>query len=264
MSPSEKDLPGALGDDCMVSSIPETKGADILIYSDAGLMGLQRKAIPHDFLDSFTDGRLARALALMKQRCAFQRVVGEGKFRYYPDKTVDLGRYKGGKRIPTRFTKSHVKGMINDIELVHGVLIDWTEGVEDTVLYLRCMRKFLDDKTHVGLYRRPKAQGLWNVPTGKDIELWILQSFPGIGPTTADKIIKFFGGVVPMRWACSVDDLCMVPGISRSKAEELWKYLPSEQPKIQVELAKSKKVVAECSGRRTPVEFESLRSRLRR
>lgn len=264
VSTTEKDLPDALGNDCMVSPIPETRGADVLIYSEAGLMGLQRKAVPNDFLGSFTDGRLARALALMKEKCAFQRVIGEGKFNYYPDRTVDLGRYKGGKRILTRFTESRVLSIINDIELVHGVQVDWTKDIEQTVLYLRCMRKFLDDKTHIGLFRRPKAQGLWNVPTGKDIELWVLQSFPGIGPSSADKIIKFFGGVVPMRWACTVDELSMVPGISKSKAEELWKYLPEGEIKVDLTQAKSKKAVEDHFAQAThSLEFDALRSRLR-
>ena len=117
--------------------------------------------------------------------------------------------------------------MINDLQLVHGVIIDWTEDLPDTVLYLKSMRSFLTAEKHTGLFTRPNVKGLWNVPTSKDVELWILQSFPGIGPTTADAIIQYFNGEVPLKWTCTFEELCRVKNVTRSKARELWNYLPS-------------------------------------
>ncbi len=214
----------------MVSSIPESKGADILLYTESGLAGIQRKEVPSDFISSFTNGRMVRTLALMKEGCVFTRILCEGHFKYYPDTSVDMGRYKGGKPIKARFNKKHVKGMINDIQLVHGVIVDWSDDLADTVLYLRSLRGFLATSKHMGLYTRPNAKGLWNVPTSKDVELWILQSFPGIGPVTADAIIQHFGGEVPLKWTCTFEELCRVQNITRSKAVELWKYLPTSAP----------------------------------
>jgi ERCC4-type nuclease len=228
LSTTETDLAKKLGDDAMLSTIPETKGADILLYTDRGLVGWQRKSIPYDFLSSFTDGRLARAIPLLKERCLFQRIIGEGEFKYYPDTTVNMGRYKGGFPIKTRFNKKHIKGMINDIEFVHGIMIDWTEDLDDTVDYLKSARTFLANPTHMGLFRRPSAKGAWIVPSSKDIYLWVLQSFPGIGPSTADAIVQAFGGNVPMRWTCTASELASVPRISLSKAQELIGYLPSD------------------------------------
>ena len=267
LSPTETKLAKALGEEAMVSPIPELKGADILIYSESGLVGVQRKEVPHDFIASFTDGRMARAIALLKQNCTFQRVVGEKRFRYYPDTTVDMGRYRGGKPIKTGFTKKHVKGMVNDIEFVHGVMVDWTDDLEDTVLYLRSMRSFLAGKTHTGLYSRPSAKGLWNIPTSKDIELWLLQSFPGIGPATADAIIQHFGGEVPLKWTCTFEELCKVKNVTVSKARELWEYLPSSPP-----LPAPRKPEGTFINRMTDYEklgriqdeFNGLRSKLRR
>ena len=43
LSPSEVALKKALGSDALVSSIPEEKGADILLFSKMGSMGMQRK-----------------------------------------------------------------------------------------------------------------------------------------------------------------------------------------------------------------------------
>jgi len=256
-----------LADDAMVSTIPELKGADILLYSTAGLIGWQRKEIPTDFIGSMTDGRMARSIALMKSCCAFQRIIGEGKFRYYPDKTIDMGRYKGGKPIKTRFSKKHVVGMINDIEFVHGIIIDWTENLSDTADYLRGVRSFLSTSTHTGLFRRPSAKGLWNVPTSKDIELWLLQSFPGIGPSTADAIIQHFGGEVPLKWACTFEELCKVKNVTRSKAVELWNYLPTSAPlpaDVSIRLATRSTTMEENFKLTYGVEFSNMRNKLRR
>lgn len=224
LSPSEVDLSKALGSEAVTSPLCEQKGADILIYTDSGLVGLQRKQVPNDFLDSFGDGRFARLLPLLTKHCAFYRVVCEGQFKYWPDGTVHLGMFKGGKRIPSRYTRRHVHGMINDLEFVWGIQIHWTDGIEDTVNYIHSVQQFMDAKKHTGLFTRPKAKGLWYVPTARDIELWILQSFPGVGVKTADAIIKHFG-CVPLKWSCSAHELAQVERVGVKKATELMSYL---------------------------------------
>ena len=169
LAPTETDLLKGLKDDAIVSSLPEEKGADVLLYTGSGLMGLQRKHVPSDFISSFTDGRMARELALLVQSCKFTRVIGEGRIRYWPDQTVDMGMLRGGKRVPSRFTRKHILGMVNDIELVRGVMVDWTEDINDTVLYIRSMYDFLSGKKHTGLFSRPSAKGDWYVPSAKDL-----------------------------------------------------------------------------------------------
>lgn len=227
LSPSEVKLAGLLEDDAITSPLPEEKGADVLLYTDSGLLGWQRKEIPHDFIVSVTDGRFARALPLLTKSCTFHRLINEGRFKYWPDQTVHLGTLRNGKRIPSRFTKRQIHGILNDLEFVWGVQIHWTDDIDDTVLYLKSVRDFMAAKKHVGLYTRPKVQGTWFVPTAKEIELWILQSFPGIGPSSADAIIQHFGGKIPLSWNCTFDELAQVPKVGRKKALELWKALPS-------------------------------------
>ena len=178
LSPSESSLAKKLGDTAIVSSLPEEKGADILIYSKHGLLGIQRKEVPSDFISSFTDGRMTRATSLMQDSCKFRRLVCEGKFKYWPDGTVHIGMAKGGKRIPTRFTRNHIHGMLNDIEFAKDIMIRWTDDIDDTVLYIKSLVRYLEAGKHLGLYTRPSAKGTWYVPTAKDIQLWVLQSFP--------------------------------------------------------------------------------------
>lgn len=255
LSPSDTGLAEKLGDDAINSSLPESKGADVLLYTESGLLGWQRKAVPNDFISSFTDGRFARLLPLLTKSCAFCRIVQEGEFKYWPDQTVHLGmRIEKGRRVrvQSRFTRNHIHGMLNDIEVVWGVPIRVTEDLDDTVRYLRSVRRFMEAKTHVGLYTRPKVKGRWYVPSADEVQLWILQGFGGIGPSTADKIIRHFGRI-PLRWTCSVEELAGVEGVTHKQAQELISVL-SAIPKHSIDKEAQVRDMLRAEG-----EFDSLR-----
>ncbi len=232
LSPSEVALAGKLKEEAITSSIPEQKGADILIYSKHGLLGMQRKEVPHDFLSSFTDGRMSRATSLLQQGCTFTRMICEGTFKYWPDGTVHLGMTKARKKIPTSYNHKHIHGMLNDIEFIKGIMIRWTNDIDDTVTYIRSVVNFLEAGKHFGLYTRPSAKGVWVVPKAKDIHLWVLQSFPGVGPAVADKIVERFGGI-PLQWTCTMEELMAVPRLSKERAAEMFNSLSGPSQPIQ-------------------------------
>ncbi len=266
-STTEGDLTDEFRDDAVMSTIPETKGADILLYTPHGVVGWQRKVLPGDFVTSFYDGRLARAIPLLKENCVFQRIIGEGKFNYYPDGTLDMGRLRGGKRVPTKFTENHILGMINDVQFVHDIKIDWTKDLKATVRYLRQTRTFLMETSHPGLFKRPNVKGVWVIPTSKDIELWLLQSFPGIGPAIAESIIQRFGGQVPLKWTCTFEELLNVDKVTPAKAKAMWESLPTSAPlpvDFDVKQTKRSTAMAENFQSVYGVEFDKLRAKLRK
>ena len=215
----EKGLLQLLGDDAIVSSIPEQKGADILIYSKAGLYGAQRKEIPHDFIASLSDGRLAKETSLLPKECDIYELKCEGRFRYWPN-----GRLAMDRKSPANYTRRQIRGILFNIKYIKGVPVEYTEDVEDTANYLRWMYDLLNKEKHFGLFTRPSVKGTWYVPTSKELQSWILQSWNGIGPATADAIIEHFGRV-PLRWTCTVDELARVKNISKQKALEMIKSL---------------------------------------
>lgn len=222
LSPSEVDLREELKDDAIVSPIPEEKGADVLHYSKLGLYGAQRKTLPHDFIASISDGRMARATSLLPKSCKFYELIGEGRFRYWPDGHLILP----GRKEPSRFTRRQIRGILFDIKYVKGIPVEYTEDVEDTANYLRWLADLLDKGKHLGLYTRPSVKGIWYVPTGEEIWSWILQSWPGVGPATAEAIIKYFG-TIPLKWSCTLDELQRVPRLGKPKARELYNVLAS-------------------------------------
>lgn len=222
-SPSEpKEIVEPL--EAIASPLCEDRGADYLLYTKQGLVGLQRKQVPHDFVSSFTDGRMARETSLLAEYCKFSWVICEGRFRFFPD-----GRLAVDRKEPSRFTRKQIYGMLFDIKLVKGIDILYTDDPEDTIGCIRALVDFMSREKHLGLYTRPSAKGAWYVPTTKDIDLWLLQSFEGVGPAVADSIISHFGGRVPLRWSCTLRDLIEVPKLRPKVAKALWDSLPHEE-----------------------------------
>jgi ERCC4-type nuclease len=221
------------------------KGADVLAYTKQGLLGVQRKSVPHDFLASISDGRMVRETSLLPKECKFPLLLLEGRFRYYPDGHLSVDRHT-----PSRYTRGQIRGMLFDIQYIKGVPYDYTENTGDTVSYIRSLVDFMNQGKHLGMFRRPHAEGSWYVPSSKDVQLWVLQSFQGVGPATADKILKHFGEI-PLKWTCTLEELCQVPTLTKNKAKEIYSYLP---PGVQ-NIAKSTEVVD---------EFNELRRRLKR
>lgn len=223
IAPTEVDLLKELGELAIVSSEPEKHGADVLIYTNQGILGIQRKKMPGDFISSINDGRIAREAPLLKQTCKFQLFLCEEPLKCYPDGTIMMAANFPGMKF---YTKARVRGAIFDIRYIMGIDVDVTDNVQDTAKYIKEIIGFFEDKKHYGLYVRPSAPSEWIRPTAKDIDLWLLQSFDGIGPTIADNIIEFFHGVIPIAWTCTLDDLKRVPKLSNKKAEQIYNMLP--------------------------------------
>ena len=220
VSPTDDDLAVILGSDAIISTMPEEKGADVLIYSKQGLIGIQRKAVPHDFISSITDGRMTRLTSLLAKSCTFRILICEGRFRYFPDGHLALHDRKA-----SRFTRAQVRGMLFDIKYVKGVDYDFTEDIEDTARYIKTLAGFMSREKHLGLFVRPCAKGTWHTPSARDIDLWLLQSFPGVGVTTAERIVEACGGKVPLKWSCTYETLLRVPGLGKKKAAKIWSQL---------------------------------------
>jgi len=241
ISPSEVKLAEKLKDSAIVSPLPEEKGADILTYTKQGLLGIQLKEIPNDFLSSITDGRLARETSLLPKSCKFSLLLLRGRFKYWPDGRVAIGRKE-----PSRFTKAQVLGMLFDVRYVKDVEYDYVEDMDDVVFYLKALTNWLNSGKHFGLFTRPGGQkGTWIIPTAKETHSWVLQGFNGIGPALADSIIGHFGQI-PLTWTCSLEELMKVPRLSGKRARILWESLSGTSAPISGELD----------------EFEGLRRKL--
>lgn len=193
--------------------LPEEHGADYLFSGKPGLVGIQRKTVP-DLLRSLEDGRLAREVALLK-RLPVGVLLVEGWPPVAPD---------GRLLLPgNRYTRAQLRNLLRSV-WSEGLLVEHTEGIDDTAAAVLEMRDYYRKEVHRSLAVRPKPKTDWGSRTDRDWAIHILQGFPGVGPVLAEAIYDRFGEV-PLRWTCSRKELQEVDGIGKIRADVLWKTL---------------------------------------
>jgi ERCC4-type nuclease len=222
VSPTDRDMLALLGDMAISSLIPESYGADIGIYTNQGLFGIQRKRFPEDFISSMNDGRISRETSLLANGCKFRMLIIEGQPKYYQDGNLVMPR-----TMPGHYTRKRIRGTILNIKYVKGIDVDYTESLQDTADYIKEIVEFFTDTKHLGLYTRPSAPADWLRPSSNETLLWVMQGFEGIGPQLAENIIKYFGEI-PIKWTCTLDDLKKVPRLSDKVAEKIYSQLGSK------------------------------------
>lgn len=221
----------------ITSSLPEERGSDIVLRTDNAWFYFNRKQIPHDFLASVSDGRMTRSTSQMQELEGIKRFITEGEWSYWPDGTVYMIGTKG-RPMRTQWRYEHVEGIELDIEYIKGLPIVRTKTVEETFGYLMRLARWAVKNKHLGLYTRPSVKGLYYSPTEEELYLWILQSWKGIGVNLAERILKHFGGKIPLAWTCTPEELAKVYGLSLKTAKGLVDSL-SDPTSLKSESAKA-------------------------
>lgn len=217
VSPAEpKSIKLLMRDKGIVDGLPEKYGADFLFAAQGEWVAVQRKTMD-DFLASLEDGRLAQEIPLLRQ-AAFAVVLLEG----WPQFTTDgylLDKFR------KHYTREQIRNALRSLYWAHGLGVERTESPEDTVAAVLELRRWLSKSEHRSLLTRPKhLVGTWGIKTSREWGIWVLQGFPGIGPTLAAAIFDHFGEV-PLVWATTLQELMEIPGIGKKRAVELWKAL---------------------------------------
>lgn len=211
VSPTEPPALKALGRPTM---LPENFGADVLFPSRLGLVGIQRKEFPGDFLGSVHDGRLTEQRAKL-QRCSVRLLVLEGKGKWTTD---------GELIVPfgPEWSASQHRRYLWSVQL-DGIWVSHTANLAETCELVEDMVAWADKSSH-GAGGRPKPKGQWGSPSDKDWGRHLLTSFDGVGPEMADRIFDHFGEV-PMAWTCTPDELAEVHGVGPKRVAKMMRGL---------------------------------------
>ena len=223
-APTEQDILKRLGDKGISSSLPEKYGADFLVLSPKGKCGLQRKHFPEDFFASLKDGRTAREVALMAQ-LDWRVWVIEGK-GYYDTQGHLISEGN------SRWTKSAVRNLAKSFWTQHGIMVEYTDDIDDTISVVQEWELYLKKDKHKSLLTRQKSGRLYDEWGKVDKEGWakfFLQGFPSIGVTVAESIIGYSleknGKVVPLSWDISEEEFTQIPLIGKKRARALTELL---------------------------------------
>lgn len=216
ISPSE---PTELREALEATSSPlcEEKGADILAPTGKGLLGIQRKEVPSDFLASLEDGRLARELPPLARCVDFSILLLEGNFIYDAD-----GRLRVGGR-PTRYNRLGLKRLLRSAFYSYGIYVEHSGGLSETPTVVNELIDYFSHD-HTSLFTRPKLQGLWGKPTPNEQICYFYQGVPGVGVVLAQSLAKIFPKPTDLVTA-SLDDLKAVPQVGKQRATRIYKFL---------------------------------------
>lgn len=187
-----------------------------MMETELGLIGVQRKEFPNDFLASIHDGRLNMQVAQMAQ-LDMAVLLLEGKQHWTTD--GKLIRDRGGKR--NGWSRSQHRNYLASVQM-RGIHIQHSDSLIDTCAYLCDLQLWGNKGEHSSLRGRGAAQGdSWGRVTNRDYALYVIQGLPGIGPKQAAAILDTVG--FPFGLRVTVEKLMTVPGIGKGRAEKIAK-----------------------------------------
>lgn len=220
VSPTEPPELHALG---TLTMLPEEYGADIMWESRLGLVGVQRKVFPEDFLASVHDNRLNFQLQQMKQLDVAILLL-EGPVQWTTE-----GLLYG--RAPRRKVYSKHRDYAWDRVQLHnylasvqmrGVQVHHTDSLRHTIECVNGLRVWTDKREHSSLDSRGAAKSaVWYDLSNPEFFTWFYQALlpSGIGPKTAAALYERLG--VILRLTVGLEELESVPGIGKLTAAKI-------------------------------------------
>jgi DNA excision repair protein ERCC-4 len=203
----------------VLSTTPETHGADVAWEVEGGLVGVQRKTL--DDLDaSLRDGRLAREVTALRF-LSIAVLLLEGRLRYGPS-----GRLLSARSMLDR---AQLRGLLWSAQQ-RGIWVVHTDDVADSVRTIRGLAAWVEKVRHASLDVRARA------PAGSTHRDWgvrLLQCFPAVGPLLAGAVWDHFGGV-PLQWSCTPEELAAVRGIGGVRSRALLGVFERREPGEEV------------------------------
>ncbi len=226
ISPTEPPALRAIG---TVSSVVEKKGCDILIVLPELRVGIQRKTWI-DLVISLDDGRLANSIPKMDM--AVRIIILEGKPLFGKDgRMVVRSNSRSARRgwVSLRHTRESLAGVCFSLRYNSGIDVIRTENLSDTIMVVQRLGKYLakskhrgisGDRSHSSAIRSPWGGGLDAAQRKWAAQVNFLQAL-GIGRQTAENLLTYCGGKVPLQWKIGKEELLGVPLIGHSTADKL-------------------------------------------
>jgi len=200
-----------------VSWKPEKKGCDFLVMGKKRVIGVQRKKFPEDLLASLGDNRLYTQVRQM-EGLSEKMLIVEGYGRWTNDGELIGSDYM-------KMTVGQLYSLFFTLMFEEGIPVLWVRDMNATYQALGQLDRWVKKTKHTSLKRRsgPKPDS-WGTVSNKSWGSHLLQSFPGVGPDIAEKMIEHFG-YVPLTWTVSVDEMMQVPGVGKTIAGNMDKAL---------------------------------------
>ena len=170
------------------------------------LVGIERKTLT-DFLNSIIDKRIITQLISLKENFDIPLLVIEGEQNIY--------------RI-RNFHPNSIRGMLSAIAIDLQIPTLYTKNEKDTASYIETIAKRIESKRKdISLLKKRKPLEL------TELQEYIIESFPGIGPTIAKNLLKKFKTVKKIVNA-EEKELLEVEKLGKKKVKEIKRVLEED------------------------------------
>ena len=216
IAPSEPPALRALGS---TKLLPERFGADVMWGSAAaGLVGVQRKEFPGDFVASLEDGRLATQRIQMLA-LDIRVLVLEGRGTWTTE-----GQLVSNYGPP--LSRSAFRRYLCSVQ-AGGVWVQTTDSLDDTIAFVHDLEAWSRKRQHQSAAHRPGPKGdRWGRVTPRHRQLHLIQGIEGVGPELAGRILDELG--MPFGLRVTAEDLKRVHGVGKKTVRAFER--PFEEP----------------------------------
>lgn len=218
VAPSEHDIQALLRESVhtpqairwSISSIPEKHGCDFFYVQPTGIVGFQRKTLP-DLVASQLDGRLNYELGQIESSATISHA--------YLIIESTLTRTIDGELVDANITIQALRSVIAKCSTRRVGYLPSSDP-RDTIACILGVSKYLAGSPETHLSRPKQLKDEWGQVGSDAYALFLLQSFPNIGPKQAKAIYDHFG-FVPIEWTVTAAQLQAVKGIGKKTADAL-------------------------------------------
>lgn len=218
VSPTEHDILTILKSsqtEYRISSICESNGADLVAPTRIGLVGFQRKTLL-DLKASILDGRLYRELAQLKSSPIISNSFLILEYTLTHITTT-------GEFTDATMPRSTLNSILIKVQLT-GTFHLHSHSPADTIATVLAAAKYISSPSAERLHRPSAPSNDWGQRGNREFAIYLLQSFPGIGPALASAIYDYFHSV-PLIWSVSQEQLMDVEGLGAKTAAKLHAFL---------------------------------------
>ncbi len=169
-------------------------------------VGIERKT-QTDLLNSIIDKRLLNQLIILKENFSTALLIIEGDSNIYAIRD---------------FHPNSIRGMLTTIAVDFQIPIIPTRNYKDTIAFLEIIANRLEKP------RKPFSLLTKRKPlTTKETQEYIIESFPGVGPTISKNLLKEFKNIKNIMNATE-EELQKIDKIGKLKAKEIKRILEEE------------------------------------
>ncbi len=166
---------------------------------------VERKSYP-DLVNSIIDGRLFQQAKQLAET--------------YPKPIIVVER----NQKPTRMVHPNaVRGAIASLAIDYGIPVVFTDGPEETYQFLKVVAK----REQLERKRLPRVRGEKRILSTPEMQQYIVESLPYVGPKLARELLRKFRTVERV-FTASERELASVEGIGEKRAKEIRKILTEE------------------------------------